>query len=1038
MEYASVFSANGYVNYYPDGSQSRFPTGLQEPEHATLDLPATNFTVGLLVTPAPVVFTDNDGTGQDTYTIPATGGVDYQNGGKTVQAGTYPGTGTITVTAKARTDYVLTGTTEWTTTFKATPYQATPAPVVFTDNDGTSQDTYTIPATDGVDYQNGGKTVQAGTYPGTGTTTVTAKARTDYVLTGTTEWTTTFTATPYQATPAPVVFTDNDGTGQDTYTIPATDGVDYQNGGKTVQAGTYPGTGTTTVTAKARTDYVLTGTTEWTTTFTATPYQATPAPVVFTDNDGTGQDTYTIPATDGVDYQNGGKTVQAGTYPATGTITVTAKARTDYVLTGTTEWTTTFKATPYQATPAPVVFTDNDGTSQDTYTIPATDGVDYQNGGKTVQAGTYPGTGTITVTAKARTDYVLTGTTEWTTTFKATPYQATPAPVVFTDNDGTGQDTYTIPATDGVDYQNNGSVVTAGTHPGTGTITVTAKARTDYVLTGTTEWTTTFTATPYQATPAPVVFTDNDGTGQDTYTIPATDGVDYQNGGKTVQAGTYPGTGTTTVTAKAKTDYVLTGTTEWTTTFTATPYQATPAPVVFTDNDGTGQDTYTIPATDGVDYQNGGKTVQAGTYPATGTITVTAKARTDYVLTGTTEWTTTFKATPYQATPAPVVFTDNDGTSQDTYTIPATDGVDYQNGGKTVQAGTYPGTGTITVTAKARTDYVLTGTTEWTTTFKATPYQATPAPVVFTDNDGTGQDTYTIPATDGVDYQNNGSVVTAGTHPGTGTITVTAKARTDYVLTGTTEWTTTFTATPYQATPAPVVFTDNDGTGQDTYTIPATDGVDYQINGSGVTAGTHPGTGTITVTAKAKTDYVLTGTTEWTTTFTSATWQMPSFVPAIVGDDVLTPDLDVLQLSESSLAAAADQRVRGLDAGSWYFVTLYSTPRQMGWFLSDGQGEIAVRLPSDLDAGSHRLVIQDINSSVIGWASFAVSPGTDSSNSGETDVPINPAAVPSKPPAEERLAATGSGSAALWTLIGLLLLTTGITARTTVLGRKRH
>jgi hypothetical protein len=506
------------------------------------------------------------------------------------------------------------------------------------------------------------------------------------------------------------------------------------------------------------------------------PYQVTPAGVVYTDNDGTSQDSYTIPATDGVEYQVGGNTIAAGTYPGTGTVTVTAKAKTDYVLTGTTEWTTTFKATPYQVIPSPVVFTDLDGTAKDSYTVPTTDGVDYQIGGNTVEAGTYPGTGTVTVTAKAKTDYVLTGTTEWTTTFKATPYQVIPSPVVFTDLDGTAKDSYTVPTTDGVDYQIGGNTVEAGTYPGTGTVTVTAKAKTDYVLTGTTEWTATFIATPYQVVPAPVVFNDLDGAAEDSYTMPTTDGVDYQIGGNTVEAGTYPGTGTVTVTAKVKSDYDLSGTTEWTATFIATPYQVIPAPVVFSDQDGAAEDSYTIPTTDGVDYQIGGKTVAAGTYPGTGTVTVTAKAKTDYVLSGTTEWTTTFKASPYQATTAPVIFTDNDGTSQDTYTIPTTDGVDYQIGGKTTEAGTHPGTGTVTVTAKARTDYVLTGTTEWTATFKATPYHVTPAPVVFTNNDGTSQDSYTIPVTEGVDYLINNAVAAAGTYPGTGTVTVAAKA----------------------------------------------------------------------------------------------------------------------------------------------------------------------------------------------------------------------------------------------------------------------
>jgi hypothetical protein len=73
------------------------------------------------VTAAAVTFTDKDGTAEDTYTIPATKGVDYLIGEKTVEAGTHPGTGTLTVTAKAQPDYILAAgtTTEWTTTFKS-------------------------------------------------------------------------------------------------------------------------------------------------------------------------------------------------------------------------------------------------------------------------------------------------------------------------------------------------------------------------------------------------------------------------------------------------------------------------------------------------------------------------------------------------------------------------------------------------------------------------------------------------------------------------------------------------------------------------------------------------------------------------------------------------------------------------------------------------------------------------------------------------------------------------------------------------------
>ncbi|MBE0011316.1 S-layer homology domain-containing protein, partial [Arthrobacter sp. AET 35A] len=79
-------------------------------------------------TPAPVTFTDKDGTTEDTYTIPTATGIDYLLNGKVTPAGTYPGTGTITITVKARTGYILTpgSTTTWTTTFKTTEAAYTP------------------------------------------------------------------------------------------------------------------------------------------------------------------------------------------------------------------------------------------------------------------------------------------------------------------------------------------------------------------------------------------------------------------------------------------------------------------------------------------------------------------------------------------------------------------------------------------------------------------------------------------------------------------------------------------------------------------------------------------------------------------------------------------------------------------------------------------------------------------------------------------------------------------------------------------------
>jgi hypothetical protein len=234
-----------------------------------------------------------------------------------------------------------------------------------------------------------------------------------------------------------------------------------------------------------------------------------------------------------------------------------------------------------------------------------------------------------------------------------------------------------------------------------------------------------------------------------------------------------------------------------------------------------------------------------------------------------------FKVDCTDVTPAAPTKNDVCGIASDTYTIPTTAGVDYQINGQTVAAGTYPGTGTVTITAVAQTGYTLTGTTTWTFVFDATPcpVPVTPAEPTHTDMCGTDEDTYFIPTTDHVSYQINGQTVAAGEHVGSGSVTINAVADPGYVLAGTITWTFTFTDvacdTDTPVTPTPPTHVDMCGTEDDTYTIPTTAGVDYQINGQTVAAGTYPGTGTVTITAVAQDGYVLNDvTSEWTFTFT--------------------------------------------------------------------------------------------------------------------------------------------------------------------------
>lgn len=74
------------------------------------------------VTPQPVTFTDASGTTPGTYSIPQQTGVEYLRDGVVVEPGTYPGQGTVTVTARATTGHVLAAdaVAQWSHTFEST------------------------------------------------------------------------------------------------------------------------------------------------------------------------------------------------------------------------------------------------------------------------------------------------------------------------------------------------------------------------------------------------------------------------------------------------------------------------------------------------------------------------------------------------------------------------------------------------------------------------------------------------------------------------------------------------------------------------------------------------------------------------------------------------------------------------------------------------------------------------------------------------------------------------------------------------------
>ena len=168
------------------------------------------------------------------------------------------------------------------------------------------------------------------------------------------------------------------------------------------------------------------------------------------------------------------------------------------------------------------------------------------------------------------------------------------------------------------------------------------------------------------------------------------------------------------------------------------------------------------------------------------------------------------------------------------------------------------------------------------------PVAVTPQAVVFTDAAGTADDTFTIPAVEGVEYLVDGDVVAAGTYPGSGTVTVTARALDGFVIAdgATTEWSFTFSTTggepePVAVRPAAVTFDERPGTANDTFTVPATQGVEYLVDGEVVAAGTYPGSGTVTVTARATDGYVLAdgATARWSYTFSTAGGEQPQPQP---------------------------------------------------------------------------------------------------------------------------------------------------------------
>ncbi len=407
--------ASGYA--FP----STMPTGWSKTDasHATWTYTLQSKKCDSLVTPGAVTFTDQCGVNGDTYTIPVTEGVEYLVGEEVVKAGTYSGSGTVTVTAQATDGYVLAkdAVTSWTHTFSTVPCPTTvtPGAVTFTDQCGVDGDSYTIPGTVGVEYLVDGKVIDAGTHAGSGTLTVTAQATDGYVLAdgATKSWTHTFSEVPCPTTvtPGAVTFNDQCGTEGDTYTIPATEGVKYLVGDTVVKADTYNGSGTVTVTAQAADGYVLAkdAVTSWTHTFTdescGTTTSTTPPTTTPTTPPTTTPPTTTPPAgsttvTPGI---NGSQCVLVGTAEQITVTTVTVNGI-SYTVTGdgTTSVTVRAVADAGFALSVPAGWSRNDDGSATIVLTPDSNGVICVGGESSSVDNLAPTTKTKTAVAQVK------------------------------------------------------------------------------------------------------------------------------------------------------------------------------------------------------------------------------------------------------------------------------------------------------------------------------------------------------------------------------------------------------------------------------------------------------------------------------------------------------------------------------------------------------------------------------------------------------------------------------------------------------------
>ena len=298
---------------------------------------------------------------------------------------------------------------------------------------------------------------------------------------------------------------------------------------------------------------------------------------------------------------------------------------------------------------------------------------------------------------------------------------------------------------------------------------------------------------------------------------------------------------------------------------------------------GTENDTYTIPAVEGVQYRVDGQPVAPGTYSTHGDkhIEITARAKQGYILIGRDCWKLDFtnnKQCVIEIKPiAPQEPVVNCGPANDSITLPEQEGVTYS----TVWQGNK-----LVVTATAKKGYTFPDymkTVSWTFTDAATPC---PVEVVVPEDPtvvcGPNNDVVTLPReVNHVTYTQTGWA--------NGENTITAIAADGYYIAGTEgkqtsiEWTLYDDATLCATTvTVPVDPTVVCGANNDVVTVPKSDHVIY------TSTGWVNGKNTITATADA--GYYIAGT-EGVTTQTWTYTDAGTFCGHVLGDTTTTPNV---------------------------------------------------------------------------------------------------------------------------------------------------